>query len=550
MRKKNKYLKYFALFAILSFMWMAASAQTTTEERREGTVSYISGNSVYVKFDKTDNIKIGDTLFINKNGVFSPALVVKNLSSISCVCESITNVDFKVDDKILSPVIKVQKIEEKEDDQVNEGVAAEVVSEDEYQLKEEEKSNKKEVKPEVNDIYGKLSISSYSGFSNSPGGNSQRMRYTFSMNAENIADSKVSAETYISFSHRDNNWSDIQNNLFNGLKIYNLAVKYQPVESMKIILGRKINSNVSNLGAIDGLQAEKTWKSIILGAFVGSRPDYQDYSFNFKLLQYGGYVAHVYKNKSNRQMKTTFAIVEQQNNGATDRRFAYIQHYNSLAKNLYFFGTAEMELYQNINGEKKSTFNFTNLYLMIRYKILRNLSVSGSYSNRTNLIYYETYKDFVDRLLEDEALQGYRLRINYRPIRKLSVGVWAGYRSRKDDPTPTKNANAYISYSQIPGINASATISATMLETAYLKGNIYSLRLSKDIIPGKLYGSFVYRYVNYNYTYTEGNDLQHVGDINLSWRIYKKISFSVAYEGQFENSFTYNRIYANLLTRF
>ncbi|PLX03780.1 MAG: hypothetical protein C0595_05795 [Marinilabiliales bacterium] len=530
-------------------MWITAGAQTT-EERREGKISYISGNSIYVKFDNTDNIKIGDTLFVNKNGVATPALLVKNLSSISCVCEPISNANFKVDDKILSPKIVINSTGEKVETPIIEEVADETDNGNEYQLKDEQKSDKKQLKPEINDIYGKLSISSYSGFSNSPGGNSQRMRYTFSMNAENIANSKVSAETYISFSHRDNNWGDIQNNIFNGLKIYNLAIKYQPVESMKIILGRKINSNISNLGAIDGLQAEKTWKSIILGAFVGSRPDYQDYSFNLKLLQYGGYVAHVYKNKSNRQMKTTFAIVEQQNNGATDRRFAYIQHYNSLAKNLYFFGTAEMELYQNINGEKKSTFNFTNLYLMIRYKILRNLSVSGSYSNRTNLIYYETYKDFVDRLLEDEALQGYRLRINYRPIRKLSIGAWAGYRSRKDDPSPTKNASAYISYSQVPGINASATISATMLETAYLKGNIYSLRLSKDIIPGKLYGSFVYRYVNYDYTYTEGNDLQHVGDINISWRIYKKISFSVAYEGQFENSFTYNRIYANLLTRF
>lgn len=549
MRTKDKYLKYFVLLTMLSIMWINSGAQTT-QERREGKISYMSGNSIYVKFDNTDNIKIGDTLFVNKNGVPTPALVVKNLSSISCVCESITDANFKVDDKILSPKIVIKNSDEKVEPPIIAEVAADSDNENEYQLKDEKKSDKKQLTPEVNDIYGKLSISSYSGFSNSPGGNSQRMRYTFAMNADNIANSKVSAETYISFSHRDNNWSDIQNNVFNGLKIYNLAVKYQPVESMKIILGRKINSNISNLGAIDGLQAEKTWKSIILGAFVGSRPDYQDYSFNFKLLQYGAYVAHVFKNKSNRQMKTTFAIVEQQNNGATDRRFAYIQHYNSLAKNLYFFGTAEMELYQNINGEKKSTFNFTNLYLMIRYKILRNLSVSGSYSARTNLIYYETYKDFVDRLLEDEALQGYRLRINFRPIRKLSIGAWAGYRSRKDDPAPTKNASAYISYSQVPGINASATISATLLETAYLKGNIYSLRLSKDIIPGKLYGSFVYRYVNYDYTYTTGNDLQHVGDINLSWRIYKKISFSVAYEGQFENSFTYNRIYANLLTRF
>ncbi len=283
---------------------------------------------------------------------------------------------------------------------------------------------------------------------------------------------------------------------------------------------------------------------------MGSRPDYQDYSINLNLLQFGGYIGHLYRNKANREMKTTFAVVEQKNNGATDRRFAYLQHYNALAKNLYFFGTAEMELYQKINGEQKSTFNITNLYFMLRYRAMRNLSFSASYSARTNLIYYETYKDFVDRLLEDEALQGFRFSVNYRPVRKLSIGVRGGYRSRKDDPKPTKNVRAYVSYSNVPGINASATLSATLLETAFLKGQIYSLRLSKDLVPGKLFGSFSYRYVKYDYTYMLGNALQNVGDLNLTWRIMKKLSLSVAYEGQFESSFSYNRIYINLLTRF
>ncbi|PLX10060.1 MAG: hypothetical protein C0598_11235 [Marinilabiliales bacterium] len=531
-----------------SLVWISISAQTENL-KKAGSISYISGSSVYVKFNSTEHISIGDTLFVEVNNSLTPALKVNNLSSISCVCSAISDLKLNVGDNIVSTYIKEEEINIDNKSVVDNAASTEALILDEQQQNDTITKTQRIVQNK-NDIYGKISLSSYSGFSNSPGGNSQRMRYTFAMNAGNIGGSKVSAETYISFSHRDNNWNDIQSNIFNGLKIYNFAVKYEPTTSMKIILGRKINPNISNIGAIDCLQAEKVWNSMTVGAFVGSRPDYQDYSFNFSLLQFGGYIAHTYKNKSNRKMKTTFAFVEQQNSGATDRRFAYIQHYNTLAKNLYVFGTAEVELYQNIKGEKKSTLNFTNLYLMLRYKILRNLSVSASYSARTNLIYYETYKNLVDRLLEDEALQGYRFRINFRPARKLAIGAWVGYRSRKDDPKPTKNANAYISYSSIPGINAAATISATLLETAYLKGQIYSLRLSKDLIPGKLYGSFAYRYVDYQYTFTEGNDLQHVGDINLSWRIYKKISFSVSYEGQFEKEFTYNRIYANLLTRF
>ena len=249
-------------------------------------------------------------------------------------------------------------------------------------------------------------------------------------------------------------------------------------------------------------------------------------------------------------MRSTLAFVEQKNNWLTDRRFAYFQHSNSLAKNLYFFGTAELELFQNINGIQQSSLKLTNLYLMLRYRAFKKLSFTVSYSARQNLIYYETYKDIVERLIDEATLQGYKFQVNYRPFKYMSVGFRAGYRYRKDDPRPTKNINAYLSYSRVPLIKASATLSATLLETAYLSGGIYSLHFSRDIIPRKLFGGAGYRFVNYQYSYIESSLNQHVGDINITWKIVKKISLSLAYEGVFENANNYNRIYLRLSTRF
>ena len=532
------------IFIIVAIIASASLSAQTTIKSQEGTISYISGNSVYVKYSSTEHISKNDTLFA-ANG--KAILVVKNKSSISLVCEKLGSFSFNKGDKVFTTE---KTIKETKKEKVVAPIAVSSTDVKTEKKQTEQKTNTNRSKQKKDDVYGKLSLSGYSNFSNTPGGNSQRMRYTFAMNADDIANSKISAETYVSFVHNNNNWSDIQGNIFNGLKIYSMAVNYKPVESLKITLGRKINNNLSNLGAIDGLQVEKTWKSIITGVFIGSRPDYQDYSFNFNLMQYGGYVGHVYRNKAKREMKTTIAFAEQKNGGATDRRFAYIQHFNALAKNLYFFGTAEVELYQNVNGEQKSAFNLTNLYFMLRYRALKNLSFSGSYSARTNLIYYETYKDFVDRLLEDQALQGFRLSVNYRPVRKLSINIRAGYRSRADDPRPTKNANVRISYSDIPGIHASATISGTMLETPYMKGQIYGLRLAKDLIRGKVYGSLSYRYVHYDYSYMIGKTTQHVGDVNITWRIIKRLSLALAYEGQFEGSDNYNRVYVNLIKRF
>ncbi len=510
-----------------------------------GRVSYITSQNIYVKFASTDGMAKGDTLFQRKNGALIPALLVQNLSSISCVCTPLSIMEIHVGDSF------IRQEKEEIDSNITEvndqtlivaGGIATIPTKDLDTVSKKQRTKKQS-------IHGRLSLASYSNFSNTPGGNNQRMRYTFSMTANHIGNSKFSTETYVSFVHRNNHWDEIQENIFNGLKIYNLAVKYEPTNNLQIWLGRKINPNISNLGAIDGLQLENKFKSISVGAFVGSRPDYRDYSFNLNLLQYGAYVGHHYGSKHG-NMQTTVAFAEQKNNGKTDRRFAYLQHYNDIVKNLYFFGSAELELYQIINGEQQSNVKLSNLYAMLRYRIIKPLSISISYSERQNLIYYETYKDYVEQLLDEDKIQGFRAQISYRPHRNISLGVKAGYRARKQDPRPSQNLYGYVNIGRIPGINAAANISATFLETAYLKGNIYSLGLSKDLVAGKLYGGFNFRYVDYRFVYYESTLKQYVGDVNLSWKIIKKLSLSVAYEGVFESTNTYNRIYVNLTKRF
>jgi phospholipase C len=64
-------------------------------------------------------------------------------------------------------------------------------------------------------------------------------------------------------------------------------------------------------------------------------------------------------------------------------------------------------------------------------------------------------------------------------------------------------------------------------------------------VHGKLYAGLAYRYVDYQY-YSEGTLPQNLAEANLTWRIYKKISLSVYYEGTFEKVHQYNRIYGQL----
>jgi hypothetical protein len=152
----------------------------------------------------------------------------------------------------------------------------------------------------------------------------------------------------------------------------------------------------------------------------------------------------------------------------------------------------------------------------------------------------------LDQLLTNDVLQGYSLQINYRPVSKLSIGATGSYRFQKNDPSQTKNLYGYVSYSQIPGIGVEATLSATLLETGYISGKVYSLEISRDLVRGKLFMGLNYMYVDYNYYNSEFTQLQNIGELNLTWKVIRKLSLSVYYEGTFETLNRYHRIYAQV----
>lgn len=526
----------------------------TQSNALEGVVSYVTTQNVYVKFKSTKTISAGDTLFMFLDGNLESALVVDNLSSISCVCSSLLPYQFKIGDRIFAASKNgIESLESKPlETAETEPLIDPLIVPETYSLEknETEKFLRKQ------NVSGRISVASYTNLSNTPQGNSQRMRYTLSLNAKNTRDSRLSAESYISFSHRSKQWNKIQDNVFTGLKIYNLSLKYELGKHASIWAGRKINPKISNMGAVDGIQFEYKTNSITTGVLAGSRPDYRDYSINPSLVQYGVYISHEHTYKRG-NAQTSVAFVEQKNTGITDRRFTYLQHSNSLVKNLSLFTSAEFELYRyrfetgmdSTNLVKDYLPKLSNIYFSLRYRFSHQASLALSYSARQNIIYYETYKNFIDQLIESETQQGYSLQAFCNPIKKLSFGATGGYRFRKSDQRSSKNLYAYTTYSQIPYLDISATISATLMATSYMNGKIFGLSLSRDIIDHKLSSTVTYRFLDYRFVNSTLGQMQHTGEISLNWRIQKKLSCSFYYEGTFDSKYMYNRVFIQLSRR-
>ncbi len=537
-----------AFFQVLLLILSLSLEGQVTVENVPGQVSYVSTRNIYVKFKSTSGLSPGDTLFLLSGNALLPVLIINDLSSTSTVCTPLGERSFMVSDQVLARIKKENpKPAEIASDVSEKPAPAAITPAGPTTPQAEKKLYQQQIK-------GSISINSYTDVSDTDSENSQRMRYTLSLDAVNIGNSKLSLESYISFRHKPGEWEDVKNNIFRALKIYNLSLRYDLNETTRLSLGRKINPRISSAGAMDGLQIEKNLGKFIVGAIAGSRPDYEDFGFNSKLFQYGFYAGYN-SGSSKVRSESSIAIMQQYNDFRTDRRFLYFQNSTALLKNLNSFSTFEVDLYESkidsLNNKKSwSTFDLTGLYLSLRYKVSRNLSVYGSYDARKNIIYYETYRTFFDHLLETELRQGFRLQASGRISRNVSYGAQAGYRFLKSDPVPSRNLHTWVTYSRIPLINLSATLSATYIESSHLNGMTGGINLNRDFLTGKVQTGIGYRYMNYKLAETLSGIVQNIAEIRFSWLFYKNYSVALNYEGTFEQKNTYNRIYLQARIRF
>ena len=527
------------LLIIISSTWLTAQSSLVTIE---GEVTYISSQNIYAKFENTNEINVGDTLFIKQKDALLPAVKIEYLSSRSVAGKKLGNFNIKLGDKVSSFIIPTIKHEE-------EVLIVPLVSE-QVVLKEVNAKNPiRKSKNKSRTIQGRFSVSSYANLSSTNTTDYIRWRYTFAANSQNFKSSKLSFNSYISFNYRSTEWDYIKNNINDALKIYSLAVNYEISDKLDMTFGRKINKNLTNIGAVDGLQLHGKFNTVTTGIIIGSRPDYLDYSYNFNLFEFGGFVSHADKIGFG-LMQNSIAIFQQTNDFKTDRRFIYFQHNSNIIKQVNFFLTTEVDLYKKVNGEQLNSFSLTGMYVSLKYRPMRELSFSGSFDSRKNVIYYETYQNYADSIYENATRQGLNFRINLRPWRNLFFRFSYGTRYRTGDLHSSKNYSGNISYTRIPIINGTITGSYNDLTTSYLNGRIFGISYSRDLFSGLLYTTINFRNINYEFLNGSPALEQNILAVDFNWRIIRYLSTSISYEGTFEQEYNYSRVYFNLTKRF
>jgi hypothetical protein len=224
---------------------------------------------------------------------------------------------------------------------------------------------------------------------------------------------------------------------------------------------------------------------------------------------------------------------------------------------LNLFASAELDLYNQLDGESLSGARLTNFFLSTRYRFSRKVDVNLSYDSRKRIMFFETFRTDIERLLEDdEARQGLRTRLNVRPAKYTSLGLSYSKRFQSSNQNSSDNINGYITYTKLPTVGGRITLNYNRNESNYLLSNIISIRHSRDLIARKLSGDFYYRLVDYNYIYagasdrTETKTQQYYVGANLMYRLSPSLTFSILGEYAVRESEENSRINARIIKRF
>lgn len=529
------------LYVILSFNTLLPQVSRGTAE---GIITYFSSQNIYVEFPSTAGIQTGDTIFTLDKSVRVPAILVRFISTRSAAGEKIGS---------FSPArgMKVYAFPLTESQIVRDSARASRPDDAEDSLRKKELPRAGIITP-GQDLKnnGRFSVQSSSDFNSGDISSRgwQRWRYTFTYNLYDIANSGIDFQTYSNYTYTSRSFFKQERPFFDNLKVYNFNLAYRQGKQYEFRLGRFQSSELSSLGPVDGIIATGLFAEFTVGAVAGSRPDFSGFGYNASLLQFGFFISRP-DTLGILNTRQSAGVFQQMNKSEIDRRFFYYQNTINLTHRINLFFSSEFDLFKKEGGIESSEFSLTSIYASLRYSPAHFLSGGISYDARRDVIYYETYKSFLDSIIINELRRGVRLNLIIRPVRGLTIGLNNSFRSQKGDPKPNLNFGVNINYFSLPYLEASPSVSYTRLTNSFTSGYSAGLNLVRNFFA-LIDISAGYKYYNYHFLKSGYRLDQHVYSADAYYSFSKKLSAGLNFERVTDRNISQNRLFIDLTVRF
>ncbi len=528
--KKNSLIAIIGWIGILVNSPVFGQSQPT-----EGTISFVTSQNIYVKIDGASKVSIDDTLYLSDQK--TPLLIVTAKSSLSLVCEALSGVSISKGQKVLYFHMVQEVTTEETDEQPIE--------------QKEEKDTPEKKKVNLRDqqrVSGRLSAASYSTFGANNNSSTHRIMERARLDIDHIQGSDFSFESYLYINQIFQ--QGLQTTSDNRVRVYNLALIYDNPKLFKASVGRSINRNMSSIGPVDGLQLEKSFGKVSVGAIAGFKPDLYDFGLNTDQGQLGAFTAISLGNRKTIQTTSTIGIIDQRNRGNIDRQYTYLQHQSTLFRKLSLFVSSELDLYNGNIDSLKTGARLTNLFASARYRLNSALSFMVSYDQRKRVIYYEYYQLDIERLLQnDYVTTGWRTRINYRLNKNIFLGL--NYNSRNRDQANFASMGGNVTINKLPFVPGSVSVYYNRNDGRSVSSESASATYRNNFFQKKLRTYTYYRLVRYTSIGFEGQlTAHHYFGSKVNYRLNDKLSLGVLGEYSF-NEFDQNyRVNLQVIKRF
>ncbi len=539
----------FIFLSLVATLCTKAAVRKRGLEKKSGSIIYITPLNIYVSFNDTKGIKAGDTLFIERLGIATPAITVKYESSSSVAGPVIGKPSLRVGERVFAMVIQTARPSRQTP------VAGHEV--DTLLAKESTQSTPITVTTTTDSttvipgVYGAFTANSLSNFSNYPGASGiERWNYNFSLNADRIYGSRFSFSNYMYLSYLGTQWKQVMASPFTQLRVYNMALSFK-TRDVKLWAGRYVNNDISGVGPIDGLQAEERFGNLTAGEIAGSRPGFYSLGYRPNLIQFGGFISDS-DTMGAGLLRNTLCVLQENDGSNTDRRFIYFQHTSNPITNVDIYASGEIDIFKLHDGRPMNDFSLTNLYFSAAYFPLNLISLNLSYDAQRNVIYYQSFGPTIDSLLESEnqLRNDLRFETDLRPFTNTFIAFGGGYSFQQGDISPTRDANISLTESGIPLLEISTTLSYSRIISDYLDGTVFGVTVSKYIPINSTDITVEYSKLNYAFDNGALTMIQTQPSAQITTRLIGNIFLNLYYQGTYSGPNSYGMFMGGVTERF
>jgi len=430
-------INWLILSCFLFLMTQNAFAQESVNDvRLEFRVRYVTLEAVYFNGGTADGIRIGDKVWVMRNGQRLLQLEVKHIAehSASCLLNQSVNVTIPIDEVIIWSIPQSEFLKRTQPPEATKEDTAKISTMHKPWSEPQRAASRR--RSEKDAFNGQISLQTFGQKDKSAHFIEPAAYFRFRLDHPAGLPWRLSTRLRSSQNYRQINASGLQKQPAIH-RVYEIALEYvSPQMPVEIAAGRLLRSDMRGVGYLDGIafayRPNKIWK---FGIFAGAEPAPRRAGFDFDEKKIGGFLQMQKTAGKNSELRFAASGIGRYLHGEISRESLTAEIDFILARRLYLSQYVELDLNRYWRREMNGgAMDLSNAYFNATYYPRSWISFQTSYDAR-RLVRTRENKSISDSLFDHSLRQGWRASVAVQPTALTRIafdGGWQGNEEASD----------------------------------------------------------------------------------------------------------------------